>query len=93
MKIIIKGIENGKSKTITYVLFDVFDLKTNTSSMARTTGYTATAAAELILNGGFNLKGVFPPELIGNNTQCFNHFLKYLEERNVKYHMSDKIVE
>mgnify|MGYP000710591599 CR=1 FL=1 len=37
---------------------------TKTSSMSRTTGYTATAAANLFLDGLFDEKGVFPPELV-----------------------------
>jgi len=31
---------------------------TNTSSMARTTGYTCSAAARLVLNGDFTKKGI-----------------------------------
>ena len=38
--------------------------------MARTTGYTATAAANLFLEGLFHEKGVFPPELVGKHKAC-----------------------
>ncbi|MCB0381274.1 MAG: hypothetical protein KDD24_08455, partial [Flavobacteriales bacterium] len=58
---------------------------TKTSSMARTTGYTATAAANMFLDGLFQEKGVFPPELVGKHEACFNYFIKYLEERGVVY--------
>jgi saccharopine dehydrogenase-like NADP-dependent oxidoreductase len=86
MRITLKGTNKiGESKTIVYNLHDEFCTKTNTSSMARTTGYTATAAANLFLEGLFSEKGVFPPELIGKHENCFHYFLDYLKDRNVIY--------
>ncbi|WP_372768230.1 saccharopine dehydrogenase family protein [Lutibacter sp.] len=86
MRITLKGTNKiGESKTIVYNLHDEFCPKTITSSMARTTGYTATAAANLFLDGLFKEKGVFPPELVGKHEKCFNYFLNYLKERNVIY--------
>jgi len=86
MRITLKGTNKiGEHKTIVYNLHDEFCAKTNTSSMARTTGYTATAAANLFLNGLFTEKGVFPPELVGKHEKCFNYFLNYLKDRNVIY--------
>ncbi|MDX1829679.1 MAG: saccharopine dehydrogenase C-terminal domain-containing protein [Lutibacter sp.] len=86
MKISLKGIDiNNNSKTIVYHLHDEFCPKTKTSSMARTTGYTATAAANMFLDGLFKEKGVFPPELIGSKKGVFEYILNYLKERNVKY--------
>jgi len=60
--------------------------------MARTTGYTATAAANLFLEGLFNEKGVFPPELLGKHKNCFDYFLHYLEERNIHYVKSSRLI-
>ncbi|MHB1145992.1 MAG: saccharopine dehydrogenase family protein [Lutibacter sp.] len=86
MRITLKGTNKiGENKTIVYNLHDEFCPKTNTSSMARTTGYTATAAANLFLDGLFNEKGVFPPEMVGKHEKCFNYFLNYLKERGVIY--------
>ncbi len=86
MRITLKGTNKiGESKTIVYNLHDEFCPKTNTSSMARTTGYTATAAAKMFLDGLFTEKGVFPPELVGKHENCFNYFLNYLNERDVIY--------
>jgi len=86
MRITLKGIDSkGKQKTIVYYLHDEFCSKTNVSSMSRTTGYTATSAANLLLEGLFLEKGVFPPELIGKNPVCFNYILNYLNKRNVVY--------
>ena len=83
MKIKISGTESGKKKTITYDLYDEYDSQTKTSSMARTTGYTCTAAVHLVLNNMFSEKGIFPPELIGKHEACFSYIMKYLEERSV----------
>ena len=86
MRISLKG-ENPKGQIaeVIYNLYDEYCQETQTSSMARTTGYTATAVANLFLEGLFTEKGIFPPELIGKHETCFNYILSYLKERNVKY--------
>lgn len=89
MKVILKGEVNGKKKTIEYNLYDRYDRKTKMSSMARTTGYTCTAAVNLIAKNLFNEKGVFPPELIGSNANCFAFVINYLKERNVNWKISE----
>jgi len=75
----------GEGKTIEYNLLDRYDAITNTSSMARTTGYTCAAAVNLITQHLFTKKGVFPPELIGPDKACFDFVLDYLEQRNVRW--------
>lgn len=86
MRVTLKG-KNGRDQTenIVYELYDEYCRKTNVSSMARTTGYTAAAAANMILDGRFTSKGVFPPELIGPRQECFDYIIGYLEERNVNF--------
>lgn len=93
MRVTLKG-ENAKGQIeeIVYNMYDEYCKDTNTSSMARTTGYTATAAANMFLEGLFTEKGVFPPELIGKHEACFNYFLKYLLERNINYVKSSRIL-
>jgi saccharopine dehydrogenase-like NADP-dependent oxidoreductase len=81
MKVIVKG----EGKTVEYSLLDRYDAVTKTSSMARTTGYTCTAAVNLIAKGMFSEKGVFPPELIGKNKDCFDFVMGYLKERGVNW--------
>ncbi|MBK8698485.1 MAG: saccharopine dehydrogenase NADP-binding domain-containing protein [Saprospiraceae bacterium] len=85
MRVTVTGEENGIIKTITYHLFDEYNKETQTSSMARTTGYTATAAVNLVLENVFTETGVFPPELVGKHERCFNYFMEYLKERGVNY--------
>jgi saccharopine dehydrogenase-like NADP-dependent oxidoreductase len=86
MKISIKGVNtDGKTEEVIYSLYDGYNDATQTSSMARTTGYTATAAVNLIIENLFNEKGVFPPEFIGKQKACFEFILNYLKERDVIY--------
>ena len=93
MRITLKG-ENAKGQIekIVYDLYDEYCHETGTSSMSRTTGYTATAAANLFLDGLFSEKGVFPPELVGKNEACFNYFLNYLKQRNIHYLKTSSIL-
>ena len=50
--------------------------------MARTTGYTCTAVANLVINKIYTKIGISPPEYLGEH---FNFVRNYLEKRNVKY--------
>lgn len=84
MKVIIKG----ENKTIEYSLLDYYDKVTKTSSMARTTGYTCTAAVNLITKKLFQEKGVFPPELVGKDKNCFDFVINYLKERKVNWKLT-----
>ena len=94
MRVTVKGEnDNGKTEEVIYNLYDEYCPKTETSSMSRSTGYTATAAANLFLEGLFREKGVFPPELVGKNEVCFNYFLSYLKERGVVYKKTSRLLE
>jgi saccharopine dehydrogenase-like NADP-dependent oxidoreductase len=85
--------QKGIQREITYSLYDEYNPETQTSSMARTTGYTAAAAVNLIVEGIFTEKGAFPPELVGKHENCFNHFMSYLRERGVIYKRTEKVIE
>ncbi len=86
MKVIIKG----EGKTIEYNLLDRYDAATQTSSMARTTGYTCTAAVNLIAKNMFTEKGIFPPELVGKDKKCFDFVMSYLAARGVNWKSSEE---
>ncbi len=88
MRIVIEGTENGETKSYTYKLLDRFDRENNIISMARTTGYTCTAVANLMLDGGFNAEGVSAPEMVGTGESNLNYILQYLKERGVIYQIS-----
>ena len=80
MRIMIEGIENNKNTIYQYNLLDRY--QNDTISMARTTGYTCTAVANLILDKKYTQVGISPPEFLGNH---FDFIKKYLEKRNVIY--------
>ena len=80
MRILIKGIENDVATTYKYTLLDRF--QENTISMARTTGFTCTAVANLILNGEYSRIGISPPEYLGEHME---YIMGYLSKRNVNY--------
>ncbi len=82
---VMKVLLHGEGKTIEYNLLDYYDAVTQTSSMARTTGYTCTAAVNLLANKMVSKKGVFPPELIGDDKVCFEFVLNYLKERGINW--------
>jgi len=90
MRIRIRGKEEGVDREITYDLYDEYDAEAKVSSMARTTGFTATGTAEMILSGIFTEKGVFPPELVGRNPRCFEFIISYLLDRNIHYRVSSR---
>ena len=93
MRVTLKGEnEKGQLEEVVYNLHDEYCKETKTSSMARTTGYTATAAANLFLEGLFSEKGVFPPELVGKHEVCYNYFLNYLKSRNIHYVKNSRVL-
>jgi len=93
MRVSLTGTENGIKKKIVYHLYDAYDTESKASSMSRTTGYTATAALNMVLDGLFTEKGVFPPELVGKHEKCFNYILNYLKERNVIYKKEEILLD
>lgn len=83
MRSVISGEEDGRPATYTYDLHDEYDPATETLSMARTTGYTCTAVARLVLDGGYSQIGISPPEFVGRVDGCWERVAKYLENRGV----------
>lgn len=82
MRIIMKGIENGNKVSYQYNLLDRY--QNDTISMARTTGYTCTAVANLVANKIYTKVGISPPEFLGKH---FEFVKSYLENRGVKYNV------
>ncbi|MEO5600651.1 MAG: saccharopine dehydrogenase C-terminal domain-containing protein [Cyclobacteriaceae bacterium] len=89
MRIRISGVENGTEKIYEYNLLDHTDKTTGTLSMARTTGYTCTAAVNLLLDGEFSRLGISPPEFLGEDDNNFRFIIGYLKERGVHYKVTE----
>jgi len=88
MRVIVGGNEGGSQVTYTYDLLDKYDAATKTSSMARTTGYTCTAAARLILEGAYTRKGISTPEYLGEEETHFRFIMEKMRERNIEYRVA-----
>lgn len=83
IRIVIEGAKDDKALLHTFNLLDYYNPDTETSSMARTTGYTCTAMARLVAQGLWEEPGVAPPEIVGRNADCYDFVLKHLEDRGV----------
>jgi lysine 6-dehydrogenase len=85
MRVEIGGTDQGRPVRLQYELYDVYDRDSGITSMARTTGYTATGMAGLILRGTLDRKGVIPPEFAAREEDGFSYLLGHLEHRGVKF--------
>lgn len=85
MRVTVEGEEDGKHLRHVWEVHDEYDAATGFSSMARTTGFTCAAAANLLLEGRFREPGVHPPERVGRHDSCFTFIRDYLAARQVNY--------
>jgi saccharopine dehydrogenase-like NADP-dependent oxidoreductase len=88
MRIAVEGVKADRRTRYTYDLADRFDRTTGTTSMARTTGYAASAAARLLAAGLYREPGVVPPEFIGRDARCVDRILDDLRDRGIEYRES-----
>ena len=85
MRIRINGEENNTPTSYEYNLLDRYTDGVN--SMSRTTGFTCTAVANLVVTGKYKKIGISPPEYLGEH---FKFVKDYLEERGVIYKKNKK---
>ena len=53
------------------------------TSMARVTGFVASATAHLLIEGRLP-RGLTPPERVGADRDLFNYVVKYLKARGIR---------
>ena len=85
MRVIVDGAKKGRRLRRSFEMVDRFDRTTGTTSMARTTGFTCTAAVRLVAGGLWERKGVSPPEFIGREPRCFDFIMADLAKRRVAF--------
>lgn len=86
MRLLFEGrAPSGAPLRLKLDLVDHYDAANGLLSMARTTGFTATAAARLLLEGRFRHPGVHPPEVLGLDEELFGGLMGMLEKRNVRF--------
>lgn len=83
LRVLVEGDQKDKGKNFKYDLFDITDQQTGLSSMARTTGFTASATALLMLNSGIKTSGVITPEELAEKNGNFKFIVDHLEERGI----------
>lgn len=68
-----------------WALYDEYDKVNNIHSMARTTGYAATAVVRCLAVGGMEGKGLFTPEELSVNPKLVGKILAELRAKNVVF--------
>jgi len=86
MRLLLEGqLRDGAAVRLHLDLVDHYDAENGLLSMARTTGFTATAAARLILEGRFVRPGVHPPEVLGLDPDLYQAVLGMLAQRSIRF--------
>ncbi len=85
MRVEVTGRGGGRPQRHVWTLLDRPDPADGVHSMARTTGYTATAVARLVASGGYRDPGIRPPEFIGRDAGRVRTVLAELADRGVVY--------
>lgn len=85
------GVKQGERRTYTLDFLDRYDPATGLRSMSRSTGFTATAVANLILDGTLKEPGVFAPETLGAQPGLLDRVLEYLRERGIRCHIAEGV--
>ena len=83
MMIEVNGLKDGKKKGYRYNVLEYYDHETDVSAMARTTAYTASIVAGILVDGGVKKKGVIPMERLGFDHGFVKTLLKELAKRKV----------
>ena len=76
------------SREISYVVYD--EWKDGWSSMSRTTGLTACAIVNLVLEKELKNIAVIPPEKLGSNQDYFDYVINYLKEKKIRINFSNE---
>jgi len=87
-----EGVRSGRPVRWRADLVDRYDAVGKVTSMARTTGYTCTAAVRLMARGLWKEPGIAPPELLGREKACHDFILADLARHNVVFHQTEEAI-
>ena len=93
MRVSIEGVRGGRRVRRTFEMLDRYDPATGTTSMARTTGYTCTAAVRLLKQALYGKAGISPPELLGREPGCYEFVMTELARRGVVFRESTEALD
>ncbi len=83
MRVDVTGRSKGKRVHHRYQMIDHYDSKRNLTSMARTTAFPCSVAAQMLGMGLVEMKGLAPPELAFRGT-LRQEFMRELSNRGIK---------
>ena len=83
LRCVVEGTKNGQRERHTFNMVDHYNPATETMAMARTTGYTCTAMANLVARGLWTQPGLATPEIVGRNQDAYDAVIAHLRERDV----------
>jgi saccharopine dehydrogenase-like NADP-dependent oxidoreductase len=84
LKVEVSGYKKGRKTGYIYTLVDFYNEKSGVTAMARTTAYTASIVAKLILEGKIGLRGVVPLERLGMDNEVYRHVIFELSKREIR---------
>jgi saccharopine dehydrogenase-like NADP-dependent oxidoreductase len=90
MQVKVSGQKEGESCGYSFHVLEYYDHDTDVSAMARTTAYTASIVAGILVDGSIKKKGVIPMESIGRDYDLVKKIIKELGKRDVEV-KEDKI--
>ena len=85
MRIVMRGSQGGRPKTVTHTVFVTYDPATQFSSMSRATGYSCTGVARCVLDGTYKRVGISPPSYVGEAPGCTERIFAHLRERDIVF--------
>ena len=92
MRVDVVGEKNGEEVQHTFHLIDYYNEAQGITSMARTTGYTASVVTQMVARGEVEGRGVIPPERLGMDQRLFELILRGLSERDIHIVEAIKII-
>lgn len=83
MRIVIDGRDEDAVVRHTYDLLD--RARDGVMSMSRTTGYTASGVVRAVARGMLPGPGIYAPEQIGAQADCYEFIIEHLRERGIEF--------
>jgi lysine 6-dehydrogenase len=82
MRVVVSGKKSGQPVTHIFEMVDYFDPEKQYTSMAKTTCFPASIAAQMIVEGKIAKRGVLFPEIVFQD-DLFEPFMKALKDKGV----------
>lgn len=84
MTVEVAGKAGGEESRYRYYILDRFDGKKGVTAMARTTAYTASIVAKMLVEGAILDRGVVPPERLGMKKEITENLISELRTKGVR---------